>query len=319
MASTVLLSTDMALLLVGVVALYAGAEFLVRAASRLAIGFGIRAAVVGVTVVAFATTAPELAVVLLSGFSYSTNLGLGAIVGSNIANIGLVLGLSALVRPLNVDESVLIRHVPFMFAAAGLLVLLGMDGRIGTFDGVVLLAVLAVFTSYLLYRVRASRPDAIPVEDVDVDDDSSVGVRDAVILLAGLGLLLLGSRWLIQGGQGVLKAYGFGERFIGLTVLAFGTSLPELAASIVSAAKGEAQFSIGNVVGSNIYNILAVIGVLAVLVPVGVPAETLALDFPALVVFTVVVVALMAYGRTVSRADGAVLVVGYLGFFSLLL
>ena len=319
MASSVLLSVDTVLLLLGVVALYVGAELLVRAASRLAIGFGVRAAVVGVTVVAFATTAPELAVALLSGFSYSTDLGIGAIVGSNIANIGLVLGISALVRPLDVDEGVLVRHVPFMVAAAALLVLLGMDGRLGAFDGVVLLAVLAVFTGYLLYRIRASRPDAIPVEEVDVDGVNTVSARDVALLLAGLVLLLVGSRWLIQGGQSVLQAYGFDERFVGLTVLAFGTSLPELAASIVSAVKGESQFSIGNVVGSNIYNVLAVLGVLSVLVPVGVPVETLAFDFPALVAFTVVGVALMAYGRTVSRADGAVLVVGYLAFFSLLL
>ncbi|SFR37400.1 calcium/sodium antiporter [Halogeometricum limi] len=319
MAVAAVFSVEAVLLVLGIVALYFGAELLVEAASRLAVGFGVRAAIVGVTVVAFATTAPELAVVLLSGFSYTTDLGLGAIVGSNIANIGLVLGISALVSPLDVDDGVLARHVPFMVGAAVLLVVLGADGSLSSMDGVVLLTALAVFTGYLLYRIRATTPDSVPVESVDVGGDVSVRARDVLTLLGGLVLLLVGSRWLIQGGQGLLESWGFDERFIGLTVLAFGTSLPELAASVLSAARDESEFSIGNVVGSNIYNVLAVLGVLAILVPVRVPASTVGVDFPALLVFTAAIVAVMVSGRTVSRLEGTLLVGGYVGFFGVFL
>ncbi|ELZ86612.1 Na+/Ca2+-antiporter [Haloferax elongans ATCC BAA-1513] len=316
-----LLSFDTAVLVAGIVALYLGAEALVEGASRLAIGLGLRAAIVGVTIVAFATTTPELFVAVLSGLGYSADLGLGAIVGSNIANIGLVLGISALIQPMGVSTTTLRRHVPFMIAAALALVLLGMDGRLGPLDGGILLIILVAFTGYLVYRAQAAKADAIATEEIDIEDEDEVSATFKDVLYLGLGLLLLfvGSNWLIQGGKGLLEAYGFSTRFIGLTILAFGTSLPELAASVVSAVRGEAEFSIGNVVGSNIYNVVAVLGILAIMVPVSVPESTITLDFPALLVFTFGVIAMMLRNRDVSRLDGGILVVGYLVFFWLIL
>ncbi|SEK38597.1 calcium/sodium antiporter [Haloferax larsenii] len=320
-ALATLLSFDTAILVAGIVALYLGAEALVEGASRLAIGLGLRAAIVGVTIVAFATTTPELFVAVLSGLGYSADLGLGAIVGSNIANIGLVLGISALIQPMGVSTTTLRRHVPFMIAAALALVLLGMDGRLGPLDGGILLIILVAFTGYLVYRAQAAKADAIATEEIDIEDEDEVSATFKDVLYLGLGLLLLfvGSNWLIQGGKGLLEAYGFSTRFIGLTVLAFGTSLPELAASVVSAVRGEAEFSIGNVVGSNIYNVVAVLGILAIMVPVSVPESTITLDFPALLVFTFGVIAMMLRNRDVSRLDGGLLVGGYLVFFWLIL
>jgi cation:H+ antiporter len=317
-ATDVLLSTNSLYLLAGIVLLYLGAELLVDGAARLALGFGLKAAIVGVTVVAFATTTPELFVAILSGLDYSTSLGLGAIVGSNIANIGLVLGIAAMIRPLSVDDDVFKEHIPFMVAAAVLLVGLGLDGTIGRFDGGVFLLLLAGFTAYLFYRMRQSEG---PVESDEVDLDESVDpqLADFLRLAGGLVLLLVGSRWLIQGGQRTLVELGFGPRFVGLTVLAFGTSLPELAASVVSAMRGESQFSIGNVVGSNIYNILAVLGVLALMVPLSVPVSTITFDFPVLIGFTFGVIALMLRNRDVTRVDGGILVGSYLVFFYFLL
>lgn len=314
----VLLSTNTVYLLVGIVFLYLGAELLVDGASRLALGFGLKAAIVGVTVVAFATTTPELFVAILSGLDYSTSLGLGAIVGSNIANIGLVLGVAALIRPLSVNEDVFKEHVPFMVAAAVLLVGLGLDGTIGRFDGGVFLVLLAVFTGYLFYRMQDA-DEPVESDEVDLDEDVDPELKDFLKLGGGLLLLLLGSRWLIQGGQGALVDLGFGPRFVGLTVLAFGTSLPELAASVVSAARGESELSIGNVVGSNIYNILAVLGVLSLMVPLSVPTDTLSFDFPVLILFTFGIIAIMLNNRDISRIDGGVLVGGYLVFFYFLL
>jgi len=302
------------LILGGVVALAAGAESLLRGASRLALGLGLKQVTVGVTVVAVATTAPELFVSVLGTLTATTDIGLGAIIGSNIANVGVVIGVAALVRPLSVSDTVRRRHVPVMVLAALLLVAFGFDGRLAVVDGVVLLAVLAGFTVVVVKRAQATRaalaPDAL-------DDEPDPGVREVALVVAGLVGLVVGSRWLVAGGRGLLSAAGFGDLFIGLTVLAFGTSLPELAASLLAAVREEASFSVGNVVGSNIYNVLLVIGVLAVITPIEVSAGVRSFEFPALVVFTLALVVMMRDGR-LSRLDGGVLVVGYVLFVWLL-
>ncbi|GAB3671499.1 calcium/sodium antiporter [Halopiger thermotolerans] len=303
-----------ALLAAGIVALYAGAELLVAGAGRLALGVGLRAATVGVTVIAFATTAPELFVSTIGALNVSTDIGLGTIVGSNIANIGLVLGISALVKPLSVTEIVVRRHVPFMVLAAILLVALGANGTIGRLEGAVFLLTLAGFTAYLLYYVNA---DPAPMVD-EPDAGEGVSIKDVALVVGGLLVLVVGSRWLITGGTGLLSALGVSELVIGLTVLALGTSLPELAASVVGAVRGETEFAIGNVVGSNIYNILAVLGIVGIITPIEITASTLRFELPIMVAFTVVLVAMMGYGRKLTRLDGAALVVGYVGFIYLL-
>ena len=298
----------------GVLALYAGAELLVAGAGRLALGLGLRAATVGVTVIAFATTAPELFVAVLGALDVSGDIGLGTIVGSNVANVGLVLGIAALIRPLEISQTVLRRHVPFMVLAAVLLLVLGLDGTIGRLEGVVFLAVLAAFTGYLLYYVNA---DPAPQTDV-AESGRDVSAVDLALVVGGLVALVIGSRWLITGGRGLLAAMGFSDLFIGLTVLAVGTSLPELAASVVGAIRGETGFSVGNVVGSNIYNVLAVLGIVALIVPISVSASTLRFELPAMVVFTLVLTAMMIHGEVLSRVDGAILVIGYVVFMYLL-
>ena len=307
---------ELLLIAVGVALLYVGAELLVAGARDLALAVGLKASTVGVTVVAFATTAPELFVSLLGAVTVSTDIGLGAIVGSNIANIGLVLGVSALIRPLDVSDTVFRRDVPFMVLAALLLVGLGWDGRVGLVDGVVLLAVLVAFTAAVLRRVRANQS---AITDSERDDMPDASPRDAAAVVGGIAALVLGSRWLIDGSESLLTAAGFSDIFIGLTVLALGTSLPELAASVVAAVRGEAEFSVGNVVGSNIYNILAVIGIVAVVTPIGVASGVRGFEFPALLAFTAVIVAIMAYREQITRVDGAALTVGYGLFVYLLL
>ncbi|RZH66742.1 calcium/sodium antiporter [Natrinema altunense] len=298
------------LLAAGIVALYGGAELLVAGAGRLALGIGLRAATVGVTVIAFATTAPELFVSTIGALNVSTDIGLGAVVGSNVANIGLVLGVAALIKPLPIADQVMRRHVPTMVLAAILLVGLGANGRIGRLEGVVFLLVLAGFTAFLLYYVNA---DPMPSTD-DPDAGSGVSLRDVALVIGGLLALVVGSRWLVAGGTGLLSALGVSDLVIGLTVLALGTSLPELAASVVGAVRGETEFAIGNVVGSNIYNIFAVLGIVAVITPIEIEPATLRFELPIMVAFTLVLVGMMAYGRRLSRIDGAILVAGYAGF-----
>ena len=299
----------------GVALLYAGAELLVAGARDLALAVGLKASTVGVTVIAFATTAPELFVSLLGAVTVSTDVGLGTILGSNIANIGLVLGVSALIRPLDISDTVFRRQVPFMVLAALLLVGLGWNGRIGRPGGLLLLGTLVAFTVVIMRRIRQTQSGITSAERAKMPDASA---RDVAAVVGGILALVIGSRWLIDGGESLLSAAGFSDIFIGLTVLALGTSLPELAASLVAAVRGEAEFSVGNVVGSNIYNILAVLGIVAVVRPIGVSAGVRGFEFPALIAFTALLVGLMYRGEEISRADGAVLVAGY-GVFAYLL
>ncbi|WP_435152760.1 calcium/sodium antiporter [Haladaptatus sp. DFWS20] len=303
------LSTDLLLLLGGIVFLYVGAELLVDSASSLALGVGIAPVTIGVTIIAFATTAPELFVSLIGAVSVSGDIGLSNIVGSNIANIGLVLGASALVQPLAVNRDLLWRHGSFMLAAVVLLVVLGSDGSLATADGALLLVVLGVFTVYILCHTRHDG-NASAVTD-ELGDDGTINARTVGMFVLSVAVLLAGSRLLIMGSVSLLRGFGFSDLFIGLTVVAFGTSLPELATLMVSSARNEADLSISNVIGSNIYNILAVIGVLALVVPVNVPVTTQTFEFPFLVAFTVAAMALMAHRHHVSRFNGLLLVGGY--------
>lgn len=309
--ATVLLSRSAMEILVGVVFLYLGAEVLVKGAARLTIGLGVHAAVAGVTVVAFATTTPELFVSILSTLDYSGDLGLNAIIGSNIANIGLVLGVSALIRPLAIDPSVVRQHLPIMVGASVLLVVLGWDGWLTPADGALMLVGLVAFT-VMLYR-QAGGDDA-PAVAADGGEVQSVEMRDVGLLVAGLVLLLIGSRGLIDGGVATLTKLGVGSRIIGLTVLALGTSLPELATSAIGAYRNETEFSVGNVIGSNIYNVLAVLGLLAAMTGVMVPISANSFEFPALMAFTAVAIAAMVRGNEVTRLDGVVLLAGYVIF-----
>jgi len=313
------LLVDGAILVAGILLLYVGAELLVSAASALALSHGVRAATVGVTVVAFATTAPELFVSTVGGITADDSIALGNIVGSNIANIGLVLGTAAVLRPMDVDKALLYQHGPFMLAAAVALVALSLDGELAAVDGVVLLAMLAAFTGYLYYQSQQDGDVKLP-EDVEMDaDDTTTGAREYVVLAGAILLLLAGSRSLIVGGRGVLSAWGFSDLFIGLTIIAFGTSVPELATSVVSALRDEADFSIGNVVGSNIYNVLAVIGFVAVLVPISVQPSTIGFELPVMLGFTFVALGLMAFGDSITRVEGVGLIGGYAGFLYFLL
>ena len=307
-------ATALALLVGGVIFLYTGAELLVAGAGRLALSLGLRAATIGVTVIAFVTTAPELFVATVGALDVSGDVGLGAVVGSNLANIGLVLGVAALIRPLEVTERVLRRHVPFMVGSALLLVVLSVDGRLGPLEGLVFLGFLGTFTVYLVYVVNRD-----PAPDVD-HPGAGMGLdwRAVGFVLVGMVCLVVGSRWLVTGGVSVMAALGVSDLVIGLTILALGTSVPELATSVVGAMRDETAFSVGNVVGSNIYNVVAVLGVVTLIVPISVEPATLRFELPAMVVFTLVLVAMMAHGRRLSRLDGAVLVGGYAVFVALL-
>lgn len=315
---SLVVSVDTVLLLVGVVCLYLGAELLVSSAASVALGYGMRATTVGVTIVAFATTAPELIVSTVGVVTASDQIALGNIVGSNIANIGLVLGASALLSPTNVDSALVRKHGPFMLAAVVALVVLGLDQRLGAVDGGALLSLLLVYTVYLLLRARNDDTDVVP-EELSPDSDGTATWRNGLELVGAGVFLFAGSRGLILGGRGILSSLGFGDLFIGLTIIAVGTSLPELATSLVSAYRDGAAFSIGNVIGSNIYNVLAVVGIVAIIVPIEVSATTQSIEFPLLLGFTVGSLGLLEVRPRISRLAGIALLVSYGGFVYVLL
>lgn len=308
-----------ALLLAGLVLLVGGAELLVRGATRLSLALGISPLVIGLTVVAYGTSAPEVAVTLQAGFGGDTDLALGNVIGSNIANILLVLGLAALVAPLIVRSQLVRFDVPIMIGASILLLVLALDGTIGRLESGILASGAVIYSIVVLYI--GTRQGSVPI---DLPDPEEEGVlverhryrglaRHFVYVIAGLGCLVLGSRWLVDGAIEIASALGISQMVIGLTVVAVGTSLPEIATSILAALKGERDLAVGNAVGSNIFNIFLVLGVAGFIVPVDIPVPTSALNFDLLVMLAVAVACMPIFftGGEIARWEGGL----FLGYF----
>jgi cation:H+ antiporter len=308
------------LLVAGLGLLVLGAEWLVGGAARLAAGAGVSPLVIGLTVVALGTSAPELAVSVSSALAGQPDLALGNVVGSNISNVLLILGVSALVSPLVVAAPLIRLDVPVMIGVSVLTFLLGVDGALGRGDGI-LLVVGAL--AYTLFQVRQSRRETDGVrEEFARQYGGGPGRRLLDLGQAALGAVLLvaGSRWLVQGAVVIAEAMGVSELVIGLTIVAFGTSLPELATSVVAALRGERDIAVGNVVGSNIFNILSVLGVTAIVSPlaVAVPPAALHFDLPVMIVVALACLPIFASGHVIARWEGA-LFLSYYGAYILYL
>lgn len=308
------------LLIVGLVVLLLGAELLVRGASRLAIGFGISPLVVGLTVVAFGTSSPELAVSIGAALSGQADIALGNVVGSNIANVLLILGISAVITPLVVTQKLVRREVPLMIGVSFLLLLLGLDGRIGRLDGLLFFAGLVAYT---VFAIRQSRRETSAVQAEYGAEFGKVGSMTArqtifsvAFLVIGLALLLLGARWLVNGAVSIARALGLSELVIGLTVIAAGTSLPEVATSVIASIRGERDIAVGNVVGSNLFNILSVLGLTAAVTPggVGVPAAALRFDLPFMIAVAVACLPIFFTGYRIARWEGALFLAYYIAY-----
>ncbi|HEX6212519.1 MAG TPA: calcium/sodium antiporter [Methylomirabilota bacterium] len=312
-------SDSILLLAVGAVLLIGGAELLVRGASRLALAAGISPLVVGLTVVAFGTSSPELAVTIGSAHAGQSGVAVGNVVGSNIFNVLGILGLSALVVPLVVSQQLVRLDVPLMIVASVVLLLLALDGLIGRVDGLILTAGIA---AYLAFLARQSRREAaaIRAEYEDAFGAGPAGRGDWLLnvgfVVVGLALLALGARWLVEGAVATARGLGVSELVIGLTVVAAGTSLPEVATSVLAALRGERDIAVGNVVGSNLFNILAVLGVGSLLAPAGVevPPGALTFDIPVMIAVAVAALPIFFTGYAISRWEGAVFL-GYYGAY----
>ncbi|MEZ6195846.1 MAG: calcium/sodium antiporter [Planctomycetota bacterium] len=298
----------------GLVLLIVGAESLVRGASRLAAAAGLSPLVIGLTVVAFGTSAPELAVSVSSSWNGQAGLALSNVVGSNIFNVLFILGLTGLIAPLAVTIEVIRRDVPVMIALSGVVLLLSLDGALGRIEGLVLLAALV---AYVVWCVRTSRAEAraLPVEAVGVE--SRTNARDwftnLAFVAAGLAALVVGAGWLVDGAVVFARAMGVGETVVGLTIVAAGTSLPEVATSVVAAVRGQRDIAVGNVVGSNVFNLLGVVGASAVAAPRGleVGESVRHFDLPFMVATAVVCLPFFVTGRRLARGEAATFLVFY--------
>ncbi len=327
------------LFVAGLVALIGGAELLVRGASRLAAALGIAPLVIGLTVVAWGTGSPELAVGVKAAVAGRPDLTIGNVVGSNIANVLLILGFAALVIPLKVSERLVRLDVPLMIGASVLTLILALDGTLGTLDGVILVSLLVGYTVWTIRESRLSGasgeaggggPDEVsggPTSESIPDEAatasrkrSTIFVSSGLLVAVGLYLLVKGSDWLVLAASDMAAAWGFSELIIGLTIVAIGTSLPELATSAVAAARGERDIAVGNAVGSNLFNLLAVLGVTGIVARGGVPvaAAALSLDIPIMIAVAVACLPVFFAGYVIYRWNGAVFLGLYAGYIAYL-
>ena len=302
----------------GLVVLVVGADVMVRGASRLAVSFGVSPLVVGLTVVAFGTSAPEMAVSVGSALAGSPDLAIGNVVGSNIANVLLILGISALITPLLVDEQIIRQEIPIMIGASALLVVMALDGNIGLLESIVLFALVIAYTVFLVIQSR--RASKAVQDEFETEIPTSTWDRhwavQVALIAVGLVLLVVGAGWLVDAAVAFARAFGVSDLVIGLTVVAVGTSMPEIATSIIAAIRGQRDIAVGNVVGSNVFNILAVLGAAGIASGAGLPVSEAARNFDLWVMLAVAFACLpiMITGREIARWEGGVFLAYYVAY-----
>ena len=298
------------ILFLGVLGTWLGAEFLVRGSSRLAMAFGVRPLVVGLTVVAFGTSSPEAVVSFVAATKGASGIALGNVLGSNIANVGLILGAVALLHPLRVKWTEVRIDVAFMVGVSVLAAALAYLDLLARPAGIGLLTLLVVS---MIWWVRGGhRP---PMVETTEEPVASVHRGWAVLqALLGLAILVVGANLLVTAAENIARAFGIPDELIGATMVAVGTSLPELAASIVAVVRGEHEIGIGNIVGSNVMNLLFVLGGVCVIQPVGIAPQITRLVLPVMLGFAVLLVPMLATGGRVGRREGGLLLAAYFAF-----
>jgi cation:H+ antiporter len=312
---------------IGFILLYFGAEWLVKGSSSLARSLGVTPIVIGLTVVAFGTSAPELVVSVISSIKAKSMIAVGNVVGSNICNIALVLGASALFQPISSQRVVAQRDIPLMLAVSLCLLMLSLNSQLGRLEGLILFVGVIVYTFMNYYWCRKERPTkSNPVSDAIAGEVEDIGYIDSrgrqlMLVIVGIAGVVGGAEIVVDSAVKIMTILGVGEKFIGLTIVAFGTSLPELATSVVAAIRKEMDISIGNLVGSNVFNILSVIGAAALVRPIPIPGgfygSGLWIDYLVMITTSAMPWLMMRKSLTISRADGAILLtcyVTYLGY-----
>lgn len=314
------------LFILGLGILYLGADWLIDGSSEVARKFGIRPLIIGLTIVALGTSIPEFLLNLFAVAAGEDGLAIGNIIGSNIANIALILGISALLMPLSFGGSALKKEYPMMLAVTGLFYLLSADGMISRMDGAILMGGLVAF---LVFVIRdASQTPAAPTSEPEEDplfvphsglkkwlhDEKTGPFMRILLIVAGMASLAIGARLMVDSSIAIAEFLGISPVIIGLTIVAVGTSLPELAASLMASFKNESDLSVGNILGSNLLNILFVIGLVAMIQPMEVESETLRFHMPAMVAFSLLLWPLARRNNELSRTGGVILLAGFASY-----
>lgn len=310
---------DLVQLLIGTLALLGGAYILLRGAVGLAVRFGISRVVIGATIVAFGTSLPELLVTVTAEIRGSSGVGLGNVLGSNVANVFLVLGMAALINPMSVHRRLIRWEIPVLFAATLVTVLLAANGLLSRLGGALMFAGLVAFT---VVSVRLFPEAAHEAEDeVEIPADAAPGgvMTEVAFVVAGLAALALGADQIVNGATGIAERVGVSEFVIGVLVVAVGTSLPEIATSAVAAFRNEHDIAVANVVGSNIFNLLSVLGLGALIAEIPVDGALYRFEIPAVILSTAILVPLVWPRYHVGRGGGALLLAGYAAFVAVTL
>ena len=307
------------MLAVGLIMLIMGAELLVRGASRLALALGLSPLVIGLTVVSFGTSAPELAVSVQSSLSGQPDIALGNVIGSNICNILLILGIAATIIPLKVARQLIRIDVPLMIGASVLLLLLAWDEQIGRIDGALLFGGIIAYIGFTIYQSRKDNA----AEQADAVDPTPTRTPLQIVLqlgmiVAGLFLLVLGSDWMVNSAVTIAQSFGISELVIGLTIIALGTSLPEVATSVMASLKGERDMAVGNVVGSNLFNILTILGLTSLIAPITVAPNILVFDLPLMIVVALACLPIFFTGMQIARWEGVLFLAYYVAYTAFL-
>ena len=318
--------TTILILIAGLVLLVAGAEVLVKGASRIAFMFGLSPLVIGLTIVAYGTSSPELMVSIQSSLAGQPDIALGNVVGSNIFNVLLILGVSALITPLVVAQQLIRLDVPILIGVSCLTLMFGLDGKISRVDGTIFLIGIILYTTFLLIQSRKEHnPEVTEEYEREYGGSTARSPQQIAInigfVVLGLGLLVLGSKFLVDSSIAIARSFGVSELVIGLTLVAAGTSLPELATSVVASIRGERDIAVGNVIGSNIFNILAVLGGSSLFSADGltVSASALRFDIPVMIAVAVICLPVFITGQLIARWEGLLFLSYYVAYTAYLI
>lgn len=310
---------DLSFFSAGLLLLYFVSLWLVKGSADLARSLGIRPIVIGLTVVAFGTSAPELVISLVSAIKGKSMIAVGNVIGSNICNIAMVLGLAACLNPIKSHPTVLSRDIPLMLAISVYLLLLSLNSNISRFEGLTLIVGIILYTwyNYAIAVKEAPVPTGIPAEQLSPPEVPSRALQ-GLLIVTGIAGVVVGADFLIDASVNIMSVFGVSEKFIGLTVVAFGTSLPELATSVMAAVKGEMDISIGNLLGSNVFNILSVLGAAALVRPIHIPGgfieSGLLVDYLVMMFTSALPWFMMRKDLTLSRGNGLALLSCYIGY-----
>ncbi|BDD10741.1 sodium:calcium antiporter [Fulvitalea axinellae] len=304
--------TDIVMLVVGLCVLIFGGDFLVKGSSRIALGMNIPPFIVGLTVIAFGTSAPELFISVQSALAGSSDIAIGNVIGSDICNLGLVLGLTAIICPISVGKNSIKMDWPVMMFSAIMVYVFALEGEFKAWEGAVSFAILIV---YLFYTVTKGRKKAlVETEDPDLleaEDHPYPKWRSILYMVLGAIGLYFGSEWFVGSAKTLAVGLGVSERVIGVTIVALGTSLPELVTSVISAFRKQTDLALGNLLGSNIFNNLAILGATAMVKPIGVGPEILRVDMVWMLLFSLAVLPMMVSRKSVSKVEGVILLGSY--------